>query len=83
MPMNLTPNLKQRLLAWLDDGAGTNLREVTGLSRSREVFLIDKNGSVAWNFADLKSGGDAFSPVEHPPSFRPVIDRITNRQGRD
>jgi len=23
--MNLRPNLKQRLLAWLDDGPGTNL----------------------------------------------------------
>ena len=36
-------------------------REVTGLSGSRDGFLIDKNGSVPWNFADLKSGGDAFS----------------------
>jgi hypothetical protein len=25
-------------------------REVTGLSESRDGFLIDKNGSVPWNF---------------------------------
>ena len=51
-------------------GAGTNLPRSHRFVRVQRRFLIDKNGSVPWNLADLKSGGDAFSPGEYLHLFQ-------------